>query len=89
MTDQKYPSQLAERFQIRMPDGLRDKIREAAEANKRSMNTEIIARLEESFDPRSKANVFGVAVSMPEEDRQEALILAEAIEEYMKRRRAR
>jgi hypothetical protein len=46
----KFPSQLAERFQIRMPDGLRDKIREAAEANKRSMNTEIVARLEESFE---------------------------------------
>lgn len=87
MSEPKYPSQLAERFQIRMPDGLRDKIRAAAEENKRSMNTEIIARLEESFDPRSRANVFGVAITVSEEDRREAFILAEAIEEYMKRRR--
>jgi len=47
----RYPSQLADRFQVRMPDGLRDRIREAAEANSRSMNAEIVARLESSFDP--------------------------------------
>ena len=46
----KYPSQTAERFQIRMPEGLRDRIRVAAEENNRSMNAEIIARLEASFD---------------------------------------
>lgn len=50
MSDEKqYPSQLADRFQIRMPEGLRDRIRSAAEANNRSMNAEIIARLEKSF----------------------------------------
>lgn len=32
-----------------MPDGLRDKLRAAAEANNRSMNSEIVARLEDSF----------------------------------------
>ncbi|MCF7647312.1 Arc family DNA-binding protein [Bacillus subtilis] len=47
--DSKYPSQLAERFQIRMPDGLRDRIREAAEKNNRSMNAEIIHRLEDGL----------------------------------------
>jgi len=46
MNEQKYPSQLAERFQIRMPDGLREQIRRHAEANKRSMNAEIISLLE-------------------------------------------
>ncbi|WP_370194369.1 MULTISPECIES: Arc family DNA-binding protein [Aurantimonas] len=51
MSDEtKYPSQLAERFQVRMPDGLRDRLRQAAEANKRSMNAEIVARLDASFD---------------------------------------
>jgi hypothetical protein len=45
----KYPSQLADRFQVRMPDGLRDRIAEAAKANGRSMNAEIVFRLEESF----------------------------------------
>ncbi|KQT57489.1 MULTISPECIES: Arc family DNA-binding protein [unclassified Aureimonas] len=48
--DKKYPSQAAERFQVRMPDGLRDRLRDAAEINGRAMNTEIVKRLEESFE---------------------------------------
>lgn len=43
---EKYPSEAAERFQIRMPAGLRDRIRKAAERSGRSMNTEIVAALE-------------------------------------------
>jgi len=50
MEDDKYPSQLAERFQIRMPDGLRDALRRAAERNGRSMNTEIVKRLQDTLD---------------------------------------
>ncbi len=53
MTEKKYPSQLAERFQIRLPDGLRDRIRDASAANNRSMNAEIVAALEEKFPPKS------------------------------------
>jgi len=50
MTDEtKFPSQLAERFQVRMPDGLRDRIADAAKANGRSMNAEIVAALTEKF----------------------------------------
>ena len=45
----KFPSQLAERFQVRMPDGLRDRIAAAAEANNRSMNAEIVATLEQAY----------------------------------------
>lgn len=45
----KYPSQLAERFQIRLPDGLRDRIRDEASQNNRSMNAEIVAALEEKY----------------------------------------
>lgn len=47
--DQKYPSELAERFQVRMPDGLRDRIKAAADANNRSMNAEILATLEREY----------------------------------------
>jgi hypothetical protein len=43
---EKFPSQIADKFVIRLPDGLRDKIKEAAAANGRSMNSEIIARLD-------------------------------------------
>lgn len=47
--DEKYPSELAERFQVRMPEGLRDRIRQASERTGRSMNSEIVLRLEQSF----------------------------------------
>jgi hypothetical protein len=41
----------SEQFMLRLPDGMRDRIREAAEANQRSMNAEILSRLEASFSP--------------------------------------
>ncbi|MGH2342560.1 Arc family DNA-binding protein [Segnochrobactraceae bacterium EtOH-i3] len=62
--DKKFPSQLAERFQVRMPDGLRDRIRDAAEHNGRSMNAEIVARLEESFTRGLMMSDEGVAESL-------------------------
>lgn len=50
-----YPSETQERFIIRFPDGMRDRIAEEAKKNGRSMNAEIVARLEQSFSaPISK-----------------------------------
>lgn len=46
---ERYPSEAADRFQVRMTSGLRDRIRIAAEANNRSMNSEIVATLEEKY----------------------------------------
>lgn len=43
------PTRDQNKYVIRMPEGMRDKIREAAEANNRSMNAEIVSRLESSF----------------------------------------
>ena len=37
----KFPSRQLDQFNIRLPDGLRDKIKEMAEQNNRSMNAEI------------------------------------------------
>lgn len=45
------PSDVADKFMLRMPEGLRDRLKAEAEASKRSMNAEIIARLEASLDP--------------------------------------
>jgi uncharacterized membrane protein YccC len=45
----KPPSQIADKYIVRLPDGMRDRIAEAAKANNRSMNAEIVARLEASF----------------------------------------
>ena len=43
------PSDVADKFMLRMPDGMRDRLREEAARNGRSMNSEIVARLEQSF----------------------------------------
>lgn len=52
MRDQKhiYPSRIADQFVVRFPDGMRDRLKEAAQANGRSMNAEIITRLQDSFE---------------------------------------
>ena len=42
------PSEIADQFVIRMPDGLRDEIKAAAKATGRSMNAQIVAQLEAS-----------------------------------------
>ena len=52
MTDE-FPSRLLEKVVVRLPDGMRDRLKAEAEANKRSMNAEIVARLEQSFNASS------------------------------------
>jgi hypothetical protein len=50
-----YPSEQADKFLLRLPDGMRDLIAEQAKVNGRSMNAEIVARLQETFDYGRKA----------------------------------
>lgn len=47
----KFPSDKQDKFMLRLPDGMRDKIAQDAKAAGRSMNAEIVARLERSFPP--------------------------------------
>lgn len=49
MSKELPPSRVAEQFVVRFPDGMRGRIAEEAKANNRSMNAEIVARLERSF----------------------------------------
>jgi hypothetical protein len=44
-----FPSRGLDKFVLRLPEGMRDKIGVAARANKRTMNAEIVQRLEASF----------------------------------------
>ena len=44
--------QSQDKYIIRMPDGLRERIRKAAEANNRSMNAEIVGTLEAFYPDR-------------------------------------
>jgi len=42
-----------DQFVVRLPEGMRDRISQAAEAAARSMNAEIVNRLQDSFDPNA------------------------------------
>lgn len=54
----KSPSRSAEQFVVRFPDGMRDKIAEAAKAAGRSMNAEIVQRLEHTLsEPHTDTRV--------------------------------
>lgn len=46
----KVPSRGSDQFIVRFPDGMRDRIAEAAKAGGRSMNSEIVLRLEKSLN---------------------------------------
>ena len=46
---QDSPSRRQDQFIIRLPDGMRERIRQAADQNNRSMNAEIVATLEEKY----------------------------------------
>lgn len=50
MTDSRRPSDLADKMMMRLPPGMREKIAEAAKDSGRSMNAEVVARLEQSFE---------------------------------------
>ncbi|GAB1362418.1 hypothetical protein MASR1M32_16540 [Rhodobacter sp.] len=49
MSKPKYPSEKLDQYMLRLPDGMRDRIKAAAEANNRSMNAEIVETLKEKY----------------------------------------
>lgn len=49
-----YNSRTADKFVVRLPDGLRESINQVAEKNHRSMNGEIVARIDGSLDLERK-----------------------------------
>lgn len=44
-----YPSNLQDRFMIRLPDGIRDQVRTMAEKNLRSMNAEFVILIKDAL----------------------------------------
>lgn len=50
------PSQTADKYIVRLPEGMRDRIAEEAKANSRTMNAEVVARLQASFDAATSAD---------------------------------
>jgi len=45
----EFPSDKQDKYVLRFPDGMRDRIKAAAAENNRSMNAEIVATLEENY----------------------------------------
>ena len=65
MTMKPYPSQSADRFQLRLPDGLRDRIARVARQNMRSMNSEMVVILLRAMDDDNDATGAGLPTSTP------------------------
>lgn len=59
MNRKPFPSETQERFIVRFPDGMRDKIADAAKANNRSMNAEIVHRIQATLDSDEAAFISG------------------------------
>lgn len=51
-----YPSEQADKYLLRLPEGMRERLKAAAQENNRSMNAEIVARLEQSFLTKVRAD---------------------------------
>jgi hypothetical protein len=47
-----FPSRKLDKFILRLPDGMRDAIAASAKANNRTMNAEIVLRLQNSFSSK-------------------------------------
>ncbi|WP_027467658.1 Arc family DNA-binding protein [Deefgea rivuli] len=76
------PSQSADKYILRYPDGMREQIAAAAKANNRSMNAEIVARLQSSFEQEdAKANhAAGETVGLSDQIR---LIVREELQTFV------
>ena len=61
-------SRHADKYIVRFPDGMRDQLKEAAKASNRTMNAEIVARLQSSLEG---AAVFPFAIDQAIEHEQE------------------
>ncbi len=55
------PSPDRDKFIIRLPNGMRDQIKDAADANNRTMTAEIVARLRQTFGETEPATDTSVA----------------------------
>jgi plasmid stability protein len=71
------PSDLADKFMLRMPDGMRDRLKDEATRNNRSMNAEIVARLERTIseEDQMKLRELGDQLSKRFGDLSESEIL--------------
>jgi hypothetical protein len=76
-----------DQYMLRLPDGMRDRIKAAAEANSRSMNAEIVATLEERYpaptDELTAEVVHGWARRITSSSTEEGMHLLKEINDRM------
>jgi len=65
-----------DRFILRLPDGLRERLASRAKANERSMNAEVIQILEEGMDETSTARIRELEDILRGIERDEQLLRA-------------
>jgi hypothetical protein len=71
------PSQLLDKIIIRVPDGMRERIRRVADANGRSVNAELLVLLDKAYPPTSLLDecvqeIADVVKSLPVDNRDDA-----------------
>jgi plasmid stability protein len=71
-----YSSRTADKFVVRLPDGMREQVAEVARTHHRSMNSEIIARLELSLAQEEGSDLPAVRIDSPELSAQERALLS-------------
>ncbi|MDM5178490.1 Arc family DNA-binding protein [Massilia sp. DJPM01] len=84
MAKKPYPSEVLDRYIVRLPDGMRDQIARAAEKNGRSMNSEIVARLAFTFEKDLTDWVSGNAVERADAGKYDEI--ADLIVQHLERR---
>jgi|SRR5690554_4610725 len=61
-----YSSRTADKFVVRLPLGMRDRIADVSRQNHRSMNSEIISRLEQSLNQEDNVTIGeGLRIDSP------------------------
>lgn len=69
-TEKSVVTRDSDKFMLRLPDGMRKRIADAAEESSRSMNGEIVARLQESFEPNIASLTWIDLVKILEQEAQ-------------------
>ena len=95
-TKKRYPSQSQEQFVVRLPDGMRAQIAAEAQAAGRSMNAEVVQRLQDSLSssiPLDRTKIYANAYiagivdllkleHLPARFKEAALVLAKRAESF-------
>lgn len=83
----KYPSQTQDKFTVRFPDGMRDEIAKRAEANGRSMNSEIVQILQDALNNDDISNIEDYDKPTSDDFKKAARRMFIAIEEFEEQKR--